>query len=525
MMKFILFLNLFFFTSCSWFISKLDQDSFFIPSNEKDLAFIFSGNINGETHPCGCRHFPLGGIPQVAGFHKKLIQSKNIFYVDAGDTFFDSAVLPLQVRESSKYNAQQLAKILSDLGLKLTVPGDQDLALGIDEYFNLFKETQISVLLSNLKTAKYSHKKWYLIKTGMQSIYFLGVTDPDVLMNYQELFYPVEKGIKDGLQIIKKNGYDEKNPFHRLIVISHSGIKKDSSLAKTFPQIDWILGAHTQSFTTFPYEEGKTRIVQVLSRNHHIGEVSISSSKDKNSDTFKSHEIREELKDFLSLDDPIQLFLPTHKAKLNEIRMKEQGLSLQPVHTKRKENIPTSISCLKCHENQAKHWQQTPHSLAFITLAKNKEEFNSKCIGCHSLGFEKVDGFQQTKEIVQLEPHDDILVEEYLKEVNLAITSKLEGPIRDQSPLKLIELNKIWKNIDENYNINFKYANVQCLNCHEITADHMKDLQAKSSKKVTRDKCLSCHNPDQSPEWYSNGSLNTEYVDKMMKRVSCPQTK
>src|SRR5438105_2293853 len=129
-----IFIPLFFFlalSSCSD-LAKMDQKE---SEKKKSLApsnfsLVFSHNISGETHPCGCRNFPLGGLPQVAGLFADLSKKSEVFYVDTGDTFFPSTVIPSTMKDSLSFAANNLALGLEELGLKYFVPGDQDFALG-----------------------------------------------------------------------------------------------------------------------------------------------------------------------------------------------------------------------------------------------------------------------------------------------------------------------------------------------------------------------------------------------------------
>ena len=63
--------------SCGFIISldkKYNSESLDI--SKEQYSIVFSHSLSGETHPCGCRHFPLGGLPQVAGLHSKLKKEK-----------------------------------------------------------------------------------------------------------------------------------------------------------------------------------------------------------------------------------------------------------------------------------------------------------------------------------------------------------------------------------------------------------------------------------------------------------------
>ena len=423
---------LIFFTSCSFVMdSYQDNNHEVMQFPDRPLSIVFSHNINGETHPCGCRHFPLGGLPQVAGQMEKIRKKNNLIYVDTGDTFFPSSTLPKSVELSLKFAANNLAKGMDKIGLKYYVPGDQDLAAGWDFLVDLSNNYKFSFLLSNLKDdTKLKHKKWAVVKNGKQKYYFLGILHPDLLKsNHKSYFEPVEKGIASGLELIKANGFDEKNNFHHLIVLSHSGIGYDESLAKKFQMIDWIIGAHSQSFFRFSREVGNVQIGQVLSRNHYLGEISFSE-KEK----YIVHEIRDELKDILKPNEFLS-FIDSHKEKMKELQSKEQSM-LSSVHNGEnqvKSKFITALSCIECHSDQGNHWKKTPHALAYATLINANEYKNLNCIKCHSYGMGEESGFETSEDIFVVD--ESVKDKKETKQKFLNAYKKLVEPIESSRKL------------------------------------------------------------------------------------------
>ncbi|MFP5492885.1 MAG: hypothetical protein ACLGG0_15385, partial [Bacteriovoracia bacterium] len=135
--------------ACAQFVSTLDGSYYeeMSANGATQGSLIFSHNINGETEPCGCRKFPLGGLEQAAGhFHQE--RSKGpVVYVDTGDLFFPSPVLPENVHRSLGHTAEKLAEAMDLLGLKFFVPGDQDFALGIDWLNKISQKAKFTFLL------------------------------------------------------------------------------------------------------------------------------------------------------------------------------------------------------------------------------------------------------------------------------------------------------------------------------------------------------------------------------------------
>ena len=130
-------------TACSQFVQNIDSsyhDKFITNKGANSIDIIFSGNINGEVEPCGCRNKPLGGLPQVAGALFDERKKQPLIYIDSGDTFFNSTFVPPNQKSSAKYTAHFIAKSLDKLGLSYITPGDQDIALGVSFLENISRK-------------------------------------------------------------------------------------------------------------------------------------------------------------------------------------------------------------------------------------------------------------------------------------------------------------------------------------------------------------------------------------------------
>lgn len=509
-----------------------------IELEQETLHLIFSHNINGETDPCGCRHFPLGGLPQVAGKLNELKTSGDVLLLDTGDMLFPSPNLPPTMKDSFTYGAKNLSVGMSKLGLRFIVPGDQDFALGIKFLTKLLEDSNYKFLISNLKDSKtIPHKRLVILKKDDHKVFLIGLVDPTVLPQKMTRYFLNTAAAMDViLPELKKAGYDEKNLKHRLVLLSHSGMANDQALVKKYTKIDWVLGAHTQNFTKLPYEEGTTQLAQVLSRNHYLGEVQIDFKGDKKTDKWVLHEIRDELKDKLT-PNPFVEFISKHKDEIKNIQIKEQSGMAMHTNTKAPK-FKTAASCIECHEPQVDFWKKTPHSIAYATLINEKEDNNLNCIGCHSVGFQEVRGYTFPKELIVIEGSKKIkkdklkaIKENYWKEVASAFSGV--GSIRKLPKNKIQKLSNTWLKIDEKNKVTHNFANVQCLNCHDLHREHPfaipAEISATAKLQGIKEKCLNCHVPDQSPEWYETqengkpGRPIDELVKEKILKLSCPK--
>jgi len=543
-MRFLYLFLLIFISSCSELMTKMNSNSNFNSPLEAHLDYsqaniFFSHNISGETHPCGCRQFPLGGLPQVYGFMKKSQEKNAYIYVDSGDTFFPSNKIPDTVKSSLSFAAKNLARGLDQLSLRYLTPGDQDFAMGIEFLDEIAKSSRFEFLISNFnesESGKLKHTKFGQQKIADAEYFFIGLIDPDTFLSEEKKYFkPILESLKDNLEEIKKLGYRSNNPRHRLIVLSHSGMEKDRELALRFPQIDWIIGSHTQNFLRYSEDVGSVKIVQVLSKNHYLGHIKSYLEKNKKFDQYEIVEIRDELSKLVQ-NNPLDDFIAQHKSQMNEWQLKEQSsltsqnnlIHHNPELTNVVKKFPHPKTCINCHKVQGDFWQTTSHSIAYTTLINAKEQNNLSCIKCHSVGLDDPRGFSTAKSIVGFKEKP---ITDYW--MNAASLGKHVKSVRQLPPNEIKKISREWMKLDEKNKVKHNFANVQCLNCHTYYEEHpfnmqkdgdaYSDLDQKNLKQY-QSKCVTCHTPDQSPEWYKKkNDLNEQEFQRKLKKVSCPK--
>ena len=493
-----------------------------LDESKESLKILFTGNINAELEPCGCRQFPLGGINHLHGLLSELNKKSEFIFVDSGDAFFKQNFPMLDEEESQVFRAKNLATALSMTKLRLKVLGDQDLAFGVDSLVNIMEGQSFDLLGTNLSSPKLNLIKYKKYKFQKHTIYFLGISSSKLFTNeYTSLkVHEHVKSIKNQISLLEKEGYNKSNKYHHLILLSHSGMKEDKITAKKIPEIDWIIGSHSQNFTQKTVDVGSTKLVQMLSRNHYIGDITFS--KNSSEVTFSFHEVNQDLAQKVP-NNPLTKFVDSFQKKLNQIQKSEQKRNSKILSSSNTETrIPTATTCMDCHDTQGTFWQKTAHSLAYKTLVKNDSENNLDCLKCHSVFLGEKNGFNNVADMVisSNKPVDS----SYWKEV----FSK-KGPdesIRDWSDNQRLEYSEHWYNVDLKLNVSHNYANVQCLNCHSYDPGHLDGEEAKKeSFQDIKNKCLSCHNSDQSEHWYSDGkSLNEKAFLAGWDKVKCPKT-
>jgi hypothetical protein len=506
--------------ACARMVSSLDE-SYYEEVTPKtgvtEASILFSHNINGETQPCGCNKFPLGGLEQTAGHFHQVQSAMPVIYVDTGDLFFPSPILPVNLIGSHSFTANKLIEAVEHLGLKFYVPGDQDFALGINWLADLSKKAKFTFLMANLREgSSFKSKKWARISVGEKKVLFIGVLDPELLQSTQSsLFSSPEVAIEEALK--------DADPAsdELVILLSHSGMEKDRRYAQLFPRLNWIIGAHTQNFTQRSIDEGQTQLVQVLSRNHYIGQLKFGIGAKDSQVKFGLLETREEFSKVVD-PNPMTPLMQSWRTGVAAEQAKEQILISSSQQAQ--DPLPTFNSCLECHQKQTAFWQGTAHANAWHTLAAKGSDNDASCVGCHSVGWQAKQGFMSTPERVRFEKiHDATKLAAYTKD--LAANYAGVKSIRALSAVQRKKLAQGQMKLMTKHKVSHDYGNVQCLNCHDKNRDHPFDGSLQNSGADMSAKCIQCHTADQSPDWYKNGQPNKAVVAQRMKAVACPSGK
>lgn len=509
-------------SACSQFVSSTDSNFNEVVYNGDATkgVILFSHNINGETQPCGCRKFPLGGLEQAAGhFHQQHAKGP-VIYVDTGDMLFPTPVIPDHLLESHLYTASVLVEAMGKFGLNYFVPGDQDFALGLGYLEKLSQTAPFTFLLANLKEGtQLKSLPWAKARVGQKNIILIGVLDPELLpAETTHYFSNPEEAIKKALSQASPNKDD------LVVLLSHSGMERDKQYASAIPRLDWIIGGHSQGYTTRPVDQGDTEIVQVLSRNHFIGRIEFGLGEKDTQTSFSLLETREEMANAVK-PNPMTSLMVKWKTGLQKVQEEEQKKfagNLAP------DPLPTFNSCLDCHKPQVAFWQKTSHSLAWQTLVAKGSHNDPSCIGCHSLGWQHPQGFSATPQRVRFGGQlDSTKLQAYTNTLATSMNG-LKAP-RTLTPKQRFQYSQKWMKAIEDHGVTHEYGNVQCVNCHDKNRDHpFAGPTRKESKEQMVSKCLNCHNSDQSPDWYLTdakgipGKPSEKVINAKYKSVSCP---
>ena len=277
------------------------------PAENKKLVLFYTNSANGYMESCDCPTHPYGGLVRRATYLKEQrAKHPNNLLLDTGD------ILPPYVAPEQ---AHYLLAMFDALKYDAAAIGDQEFSL--DDFVGRIKNHSIPFLSSNVGYCEgdvcsfITPREFTFDKDGIK-VAVISILHPDVFALYPDRI--VKK-----LSIISyKDTIAAFVGKHRatadvLVLLSHSGFDEDKLTAQQFPELDVIVGGHSQTLLGTPYKSGKTLIVQAGENAQNVGVLTLTFGKN-NKITSHAGEIVPLTKDIP--DDP------AFRAMITEFRSK-----------------------------------------------------------------------------------------------------------------------------------------------------------------------------------------------------------
>ncbi len=237
-----------------------------------------------------------------------------------------------------------------------------------------------------------------------------------------------------------------------LIVLATLDPNQARDLAKQVPGIDMILGGFgpLELSEEIPADAGSPgsgliRLSYVGNQGKKVGEIRLFPAEQGAPAKRESYTV---ILGKQVPDDPaIMDLVEKNRIAINEINKKSaplvDGEKLRAMWDG--ESFVKSAACKSCHEEAFQIWEGSSHARAFHILEEKHQDYNPECVGCHTTGFRRPTGFLNAKSTPDLE-------------------------------------------------------NVQCEACHGPGKGHPDTIGAGYGP-VSREFCVTCHTPDNSPDF------------------------
>jgi 5'-nucleotidase len=237
------------------------------------IVIIYTHNTNGVLENCDCPEHSYGAIEKRAFIIDSIRKvEQNILLIDTGDI--------LDIRKSTLVH-DYIMYAYAFLNYDYWVPGDQDFVEGTRFFLDQMSGKAGTMLVTNLMHQgknlgeAFAIEKFCGIKIGLT-----GTIRADLFKyldsNVKKEFVFHDQ-IKSLIPVVSK--LKEQSDF--IVLLSHSGIDRDRDIAKSIPEINLILGAHSQTLLPEPELIGNTYITQVGESGYRVGVLKLSFKNKK----------------------------------------------------------------------------------------------------------------------------------------------------------------------------------------------------------------------------------------------------
>lgn len=328
--------------------------------------------------------------------------------IEGGDLFFPPAASQ-PAKEMIDWKVDLLLDAYNMMGYDALVPGENDLALGVQYLRGKKEKAKFPLLLANLMDRKNGKpvfspavvKDLKGIRVGV-----FGLLSDDYLRNGPaeekatfQLLPPIEAARKVVQEL-------EKKKCQVIIAVTHMGLEENRSLARAVPEIRLIINGHSLEAKSEPIRLNRTDLLSAGSRGEFLGRLDLSRHGKKVESLYRLSPMGERYADHPLIAD----LLTQYKDSLGKL-LAASGKPL-PGEIVRVPGQPFSYSlpsylgesvCLPCHEKQHQAWQKTAHAKAFQTLISLNKASDITCLPCHTTGFEELNRPGEILENVQCE--------------------------------------------------------------------------------------------------------------------------
>lgn len=400
-------------------------------AQEKSLLILYSGSSNGILANCGCPKDPLGAMEKRAALIKQLrLKHDNVLLLDSGDLMSSAGnalkdSFAIEAVESMRYDLLNV--------------GDQEFSNGVDFFKRMKSQHEMPFMSTNLKIDGNSVSPAYLLKEvdGIK-VSLIGLIAPSTFKFFdKDKIVGVEiESPRESLRILIP---EVKTVSDLIILLSHAGFEEDKLFAEEFPEIDLIVGGHSQTYLEKPVLINKTLIVQAGHSGFYLGYIELYLSE---SSSILDYDGRLIPLTFDMGNDPYISSLIREYEKIISSDVKMVGSYIKPIPNKF--IVSTSELCQKCHEEEYNQWKSTAHANAFEALVSVNKEQNQECLSCHTTGFGRGDGYYSKGKTAFL-------------------------------------------------------RNIHCTECHQISLDHLRSPEEPLFKEIDEKSCIRCHTISNSP--------------------------
>lgn len=424
---------------------------------EPDLTVFFTSDTRGMLRRCGCAEGQMGGLSARASYIKTHGPRGKTLVLDAGDTFFPGLEVEPEKREFYAIKAETMARAMAAAGYAAAAVGEFDLAYGPGFLLDTAKHADFPFLCANAsweRGGKFDtpFDGSAVVEAGGARIGVAGVLGsgfpyPDFRGNFGEI------NVSDPLAAARKEIDRLRDEVDLVLVLTHLAVESPEELAGALKGADIVIQGHSNEQMNAPVVMGGTLLVKGYMLGKHMGRLDLWLEHDperlaagKRLAGFEFSVVA--LDESIPPDKEVESLIAGYREKL-----KERMFVFEKPDPEGAGAFAGPDECGRCHPDAYADWSETRHSRAFSSLEATSDQYDPECLPCHTTGFGSRSGYRTGE--------DDKLV------------------------------------------------NVTCESCHGRGSGHVAEKSGWADKRaldvvareVPEDKCRSCHDEENSPNF------------------------
>jgi 2',3'-cyclic-nucleotide 2'-phosphodiesterase (5'-nucleotidase family) len=255
----------------------------------KLLTLWHTSNVRGEREDCGCKRHPRGGLTRKATLLKNahkagrdLDRPDGALVLDAGDLLFAGTHLSRMSKNDRKVaqiRAEAIIASFNLIGCSAFLPGEYDLALGLDALKALRAKAKFPFVSANLReagSAKLLYDPFVLTQAAGFKVAIVGLTNPKTATKgyYEKAGVEVEApadALRKQAQAINASGAQV------VILLSNLGVDGTTKVLQEVPRQDLpvtlAVVSNSARSTHVPIWSEGTPVIESGNRGKFVGRV------------------------------------------------------------------------------------------------------------------------------------------------------------------------------------------------------------------------------------------------------------
>jgi 2',3'-cyclic-nucleotide 2'-phosphodiesterase (5'-nucleotidase family) len=240
----------------------------------RELALLYTSNLQGNYAPCHCVVAPLGGLARRATIVRRArAEADGTVVVDAGDLF-----RPEGTAAETDRQAHLLAAGLASAGLDAFSPGESDLAIGVPRLKKVTAAAKLPIISANLydKDGARLFAPDRLVDAAGVRVGIFGVSAPPTAEAANRwradgiLARDPADAAREEVAALRARG------AALVIALVHAGTPAENRrLVAAIPGIDWAVLGHSALNLESPETVGTARLLEAQSEGKNVGRLDL----------------------------------------------------------------------------------------------------------------------------------------------------------------------------------------------------------------------------------------------------------